>query len=215
MFAFVVYDSETKQFMAARDPIGIIPLYYGYGSDGSVWFASELKAITDHCSVFAQFPPGCYYDSSLPGKEKIVRYYQPDWMTTIPASPLSLDTLRESLISSVKSHLMSDVPFGVLLSGGLDSSLVASIACRLMRERGSGERLRSYAIGIEGSPDLAAAEKAAKYGVKELDVRVKGPGSGRESAITALQSAGMSVKLIEDVTPIPHNGCRPPKRRRV
>jgi len=60
-----------------------------------------------------------------------------------------------------------------------------------------------------------AAEKAAKYGVRELDVRVKGPGSGRESAITALQSAGMTVKLIEDVTPIPHNGCRPPKRRRV
>ena len=60
-----------------------------------------------------------------------------------------------------------------------------------------------------------AAEKAAKYGVRELEVRVKGPGSGRESAITALQSAGMTVKLIEDVTPIPHNGCRPPKRRRV
>jgi small subunit ribosomal protein S11 len=60
-----------------------------------------------------------------------------------------------------------------------------------------------------------AAEQAAKYGVKELEVRVKGPGSGRESAITALQTAGMTVKLIEDVTPIPHNGCRPPKRRRV
>ncbi|MFO0901492.1 MAG: 30S ribosomal protein S11 [Pirellulales bacterium] len=60
-----------------------------------------------------------------------------------------------------------------------------------------------------------AAEKAAKFGVRELEVRVKGPGSGRESAITALQSAGMTIKLIEDVTPIPHNGCRPPKRRRV
>lgn len=60
-----------------------------------------------------------------------------------------------------------------------------------------------------------AAEKASKYGVKELEVRVKGPGSGRESAITALQSAGLTVKSIEDCTPIPHNGCRPPKRRRV
>jgi len=60
-----------------------------------------------------------------------------------------------------------------------------------------------------------AAERAAKFGVKELEVRVKGPGSGRESAITALQTAGMTVKTIEDVTPIPHNGCRPPKRRRV
>lgn len=60
-----------------------------------------------------------------------------------------------------------------------------------------------------------AAEKAAKYGVKELEVRVKGPGSGRESAITALQTAGITVKLIQDTTPIPHNGCRPRKKRRV
>jgi small subunit ribosomal protein S11 len=60
-----------------------------------------------------------------------------------------------------------------------------------------------------------AAEKASKYGVKEVEVKVKGPGSGRESAITALQAAGLNVKSIEDVTPLPHNGCRPPKRRRV
>jgi small subunit ribosomal protein S11 len=60
-----------------------------------------------------------------------------------------------------------------------------------------------------------AAEKAAKYGVKDLDVRVSGPGSGRESAITALEGAGMTIKSIEDVTPLPHNGCRPPKKRRV
>lgn len=60
-----------------------------------------------------------------------------------------------------------------------------------------------------------AAEKALKFGVKEVDVRVKGPGSGRESAITALQQAGLNVKAIEDRTPIPHNGCRPPKKRRV
>ena len=60
-----------------------------------------------------------------------------------------------------------------------------------------------------------AAEKALKFGVKEVDVRVNGPGSGRESAITALQQAGLNVKTIEDRTPIPHNGCRPRKRRRV
>ena len=59
------------------------------------------------------------------------------------------------------------------------------------------------------------AERAAKFGVKEIEVRVKGPGSGRESAITGLQSSGLSIKAIEDVTPLPHNGCRPPKRRRV
>jgi small subunit ribosomal protein S11 len=60
-----------------------------------------------------------------------------------------------------------------------------------------------------------AAEKAAKFGVKDLEVRVKGPGSGRESAITALTAAGMNVRSIEDITPLPHNGCRPPKKRRV
>lgn len=60
-----------------------------------------------------------------------------------------------------------------------------------------------------------AAEKAVKFGMKEVDVKVKGPGSGRESAITALQAAGLNVKSIEDVTPLPHNGCRPKKRRRV
>ena len=59
------------------------------------------------------------------------------------------------------------------------------------------------------------AEKAAKFGVKEVDVKVKGPGSGRESAITALQAAGLKIKSIEDTTPLPHNGCRPKKRRRV
>lgn len=60
-----------------------------------------------------------------------------------------------------------------------------------------------------------AAERAIKFGVKDVDVRVKGPGSGRESAITALQAAGLNVKSIEDCTPIPHNGCRPAKKRRV
>ena len=60
-----------------------------------------------------------------------------------------------------------------------------------------------------------AAAAAQKFGLKEVDVRVKGPGSGRESAITALQAAGLTVRAIEDVTPLPHNGCRPPKRRRV
>jgi small subunit ribosomal protein S11 len=59
------------------------------------------------------------------------------------------------------------------------------------------------------------AASASKYGVKEVEVKVKGPGSGRESAITAIQASGLLIKTIEDVTPLPHNGCRPPKKRRV
>lgn len=80
-------------------------------------------------------------------------------------------------------------------------------------------------VGFKGSrkstPFAAqrAAEKCAntakRYGVREVEIRVKGPGSGRESAITAIQGAGLRISSIEDVTPIPHNGCRPPKRRRV
>ncbi|MBU4205164.1 30S ribosomal protein S11, partial [Patescibacteria group bacterium] len=60
-----------------------------------------------------------------------------------------------------------------------------------------------------------AAKKALEQGVKDVEVYVKGPGSGRESAIRAIQAAGLRISAIKDVTPIPHNGCRPPKRRRV
>ncbi len=61
----------------------------------------------------------------------------------------------------------------------------------------------------------ACAKKAMEQGMRRVEVRVKGPGSGRESAIRALSAAGLEVTLMKDVTPIPHNGCRPPKRRRV
>ncbi|HYC78406.1 MAG TPA: 30S ribosomal protein S11 [Planctomycetota bacterium] len=81
------------------------------------------------------------------------------------------------------------------------------------------------AIGYKGSrkstPFAAqraaerAAEQAQKFGVKEVEVWVKGPGSGRESTVRALKQAGLDVKSVEDVTPLPHNGCRPRKRRRV
>ncbi|CAD7770888.1 MAG: 30S ribosomal protein S11 [Candidatus Methanoperedenaceae archaeon GB50] len=60
-----------------------------------------------------------------------------------------------------------------------------------------------------------AAKKAMEHGMKKLEAYVKGPGAGRESAIRAIQAAGLKITLIKDVTPIPHNGCRPPKRRRV
>jgi small subunit ribosomal protein S11 len=61
----------------------------------------------------------------------------------------------------------------------------------------------------------AAAKAAMEHGLKHVEVYVKGPGSGREAAIRALQTAGLEITLIKDITPIPHNGCRPPKRRRV
>jgi small subunit ribosomal protein S11 len=76
------------------------------------------------------------------------------------------------------------------------------------------------AIGFKGSRKgtpfaINAGKSAQGYGMRSVEVRVKGPGAGRESAVRALQTIGIDVKSIRDVTPIPHNGCRPPKRRRV
>ena len=93
----------------------------------------------------------------------------------------------------------------------LNGNLVAQCSAGAMGFRGSRK----------GTPFAAqqAANKAAGIardsGMRSVEVRVKGPGSGRESAVTALQSAGLTVKAIEDVTPLPHNGCRAPKKRRV
>src|SRR5919109_1432629 len=69
-----------------------------------------------------------------------------------------------------------------------------------------------YAAGLAAD---SAARKAMEHGVRQVDVFVKGPGSGREAAIRSLQAAGLNISAIVDVTPIPHNGCRPPKKRRV
>jgi len=76
-----------------------------------------------------------------------------------------------------------------------------------------GSRKSTPFAGLMAAQQVA--EKAIKFGMKDVEVRVKGPGSGRENAITGLQQAGLMIKSIEDVTPLPHNGCRPAKRRRV
>jgi len=73
---------------------------------------------------------------------------------------------------------------------------------------------KSTPFAAQRAAELCAAA-VKKMGMKEVDLRVRGPGSGRESAIRAIQAAGLDIKMIEDVTPLPHNGCRPKKRRRV
>ena len=167
MYAFVLHDEKTGRVLACRDHMGIIPLYIGWGRDGSLWFASEMKALSEHCGRFMQFPPGSFYDSAIEGHDKIKSWYQRDWMQVRPDAKLSsfsseavvLKTIRDALVDSVRSHLMTDVPFGLLLSGGLDSSLVGAINRQLLPP---GTKIPSFSVGLSGSPDLAAAAQVAE-----------------------------------------------------
>jgi len=162
MFGFVLYSPRERRYLIARDRIGIIPLYYGYDAAGRMLVASELKALAPACVSIKEFPPGHVYDSL---QREFVRYYAPAWEVFDRCQFARADrlVLRRALEDSVRSHMMSDVPYGVLLSGGLDSSLVAAIAARtLVRRDAPGlRRLHSFSIGLEGSPDLRAARLAA------------------------------------------------------
>ena len=167
MFSFVIHDGRDGSFYAARDHMGIIPLFIGFSTDGGVCFASELKGLNDVCIRFETFPPGHVYDSNSGDLEA---WYKPSWYD--PSFGLfqqtTLDQIRETLTTSVRRRMMSDVPWGVLLSGGLDSSLVASIACRILRDEKDkslawGGKLHSFCIGLQGSPDLDKAKQVADF----------------------------------------------------
>eukprot|EP00904_Undaria_pinnatifida_P008512 jgi/Undpi1/4791/HiC_scaffold_19.g08144.m1 len=168
MFAFFIYDKRDDSFFVARDHVGIIPLYIGWGDDGSVWISSEMKGLASECRGLKAFPPGHSY-SSKTGVFSL--WYNPVWRTIKehPTRPVDLTRLRESFTRSVVRRMMTDVPWGVLLSGGLDSSLVASVACRHMREHpdsdkcGAFPRIHSFSVGLKGSPDLKAAKEVASF----------------------------------------------------
>ena len=170
IFAFVLYDEARDEFLIARDPIGVIPLYIGYDSDGKVLVASELKALEGQCERYEPFLPGHYYWSREPGMR---RYYQRDWMDyqAVKDNGASAADIRAGLTDAVRRQLMSDVPYGVLLSGGLDSSVISAIACRYSEMRIEDEsrtkaywpRLHSFAVGLKGAPDLAKARLVADH----------------------------------------------------
>ncbi len=168
IFAFCIYDPAAKEYFIARDHIGIVPLYVGWDQAGIMYAASEMKALEPYCEKLQEFPPGHYYLSS---KKEFVKWYKPEWATTIPTTPVSLSRLRQELETSVKKQLMCDVPYGVLISGGLDSSLIAAIAAKFSRRRiESGDkeeawwpRLHSFSIGLEGSPDIKFARQVADH----------------------------------------------------
>ena len=164
-FAFVVIDGDD--YIAGRDPLGVKPLYYGMDERGRMYFASEMKPIADQCKTFSTFPPGHYYTPST----GFVKYYKPEYEDFTKADKeLDLSLIREKLTEATRKRLMSDVPIGVLLSGGLDSSLTSSIAARLLKEK--GKELHSFSIGLDAdAPDAKAARKVAEFlGTKHHEV---------------------------------------------
>lgn len=156
IYAFALYDTEKDVFMIGRDHIGIVPLYQGWDDEGVYYVASELKALEGYCSKIEEFPPGSYYYSK---DAEITKWYSRDWMSyeNVKDNITDIELLKVSLEEAVKRQLMSDVPYGALLSGGLDSSIITAIAAKFSTP------LHSFAIGLEGSPDLAAARKVARH----------------------------------------------------
>ena len=176
IFAFVLYDEERDEFLIARDPIGVIPLYIGYDDDGTVYVASELKALEGQCQRYEPFLPGHYAYGKLKIKNEklqMERYYHRDWMSydAVKDHDASSEDIRQALRAAVKRQLMSDVPYGVLLSGGLDSSVISAVAERYSEMRIEDDsqtkaywpRLHSFAVGLKGAPDLAKAKLVADH----------------------------------------------------
>ncbi|MBQ4413769.1 MAG: asparagine synthase B [Prevotella sp.] len=189
IFAFALYDQEADEFLIARDPIGVIPLYIGCDADGKVYVASELKALEGQCEHYEPFLPGHYvhgrmeelkngrieenFNSSILKPYNLKRYYKRDWMEydAVKDSPASVEAIHDALEGAVKRQLMSDVPYGVLLSGGLDSSVISAIAEKYSEMRIEDDsktkaywpRLHSFAVGLKGAPDLAKAKLVADH----------------------------------------------------
>ena len=157
VFGFIVMQGDD--YMVARDPIGIKPLYYGQDKDGAMYFSSEMKVIEDQVTDLKAFPPGHFYTKET----GFVKYYKPEWDEfTTCTEELNYVKLKDALIEATRKRLMSDVPVGVLLSGGLDSSLISSITARLLKEQ--GKTLHSFSVGLdENAPDVIAAKEVAKF----------------------------------------------------
>lgn len=170
IFAFALYDEERDEFLIARDPIGVIPLYIGHDADGTIYVASELKALEGFCDEYEPFLPGHYFYSK---EGKMKQWYTRDWTDyeAVKNNPASVTDLHDALEEAVHRQLMSDVPYGVLLSGGLDSSVISAIAKKYAAKRietdGASDawwpQLHSFAIGLKGAPDLIKAREVAEY----------------------------------------------------
>ncbi len=172
IFGFVLYDPKRETFLIARDPIGVIPLYVGWDRQENLFVASEMKALAGHCERIREVPPGHFYLGHEADKG-FQRYYEPKWAGPgfYPSEPYDPARLRQALEAAVHRQLMCDVPYGVLISGGVDSSIVASIAARFRQKRVEEDdkapawwpQIHSFAVGLEGAPDLGPARKVADH----------------------------------------------------
>ncbi len=170
IFGFVLYDEVNDEYLIARDHMGIIPLYMGWDKHGTFYISSELKALEGVCNKIEIFPPGHFMSSK---DNKLVRWYDRDWMNFdyVKDNNTSIDDLQIALENAVHRQLMSDVPYGVLLSGGLDSSITSALAKKYSKNRIESNdvksawypQLHSFAVGLKGSPDLIAAQKVADH----------------------------------------------------
>ncbi len=170
IFAFALFDIENNRYIIGRDHMGIIPLYIGYDKAGQLYVASELKALEGFCPNIKEFPAGHYLDSR---EGEVKQWYKRDWMTydNVKDNSTDIDVLRKGLEDAVHRQLMSDVPYGVLLSGGLDSSIISAVAKKFAARRVENDneteawwpQLHSFAIGLKGAPDLIAARKVAEH----------------------------------------------------
>ena len=153
-FAMILYDG--KELIAARDPIGIRPLYYGYDSDGAILFASEAKNLVGLCERILPFPPGHYYKDG-----RFVCYRDPAAVQKVSSDDLetACGHIHDKLVAGIEKRLDADAPVGFLLSGGLDSSLVCAVAARL-----SKKPIKTFSIGMDlDAIDLKYARQVADY----------------------------------------------------
>ncbi|CAD5224753.1 unnamed protein product [Bursaphelenchus okinawaensis] len=163
VFAFALWDGECLN--VGRDPLGVRPLFYGFQNDGSLVFGSEVKCISQLVQKVEYFPPGCCAQiklSQLINKAPVhIRQYY--FVPSIPNLTVdatgAIETIRNLLVDSVHKRLMGNRQFGFMLSGGLDSSLIAAIASQYLTD----VKPVAFSVGFEDSPDLEMARKVAEH----------------------------------------------------
>lgn len=175
VFAFTLFDDTKGVLYAARDPLGVRPMFIGTLNNEEYIFASEAKAIDNLANEINPFPPGMWWASD--NSETFSRHYElPKKYDAAMSEDIALRDIRRSLVYAVEKRLMSEREVGCLLSGGLDSSLITALVAHMLKgyrlvddewqlfpDLASDTTLKTFCVGMVGSPDLAAAKKVANF----------------------------------------------------